>query len=156
MGVDNEWSFPSLVRRLYGASDGSSVSVSVPSLSHSLQPRDCSTPGLPVHHQLPEPTQTHVHWVSDAISYLILCHPLLFLPSIFPNIRIFFKEVSSSHQVAKVSELQFQHQSCQWIFRFDVLQDWLVWSPCHLRDSQESSPTPQFKRINQWQFIIKS
>ena len=49
---------------------------------------DCSTPALPVHHQLPEFTQTHVHWVGDAIC-LILCHPLLFLPSVFPCIRYF-------------------------------------------------------------------
>ena len=48
-----------------------------------------STPGLPVHHQLPESTQTHVHWVSDAIHHLILCHPLFLLPSIFPSIRVF-------------------------------------------------------------------
>ena len=47
-----------------------------------------SWPGLPVHHQRP-PTQTHVHRVSDASSHLILCHPLLFLPSIFPRVRVF-------------------------------------------------------------------
>ena len=47
-----------------------------------------STPGLPVHHQLPESTQTHVHWVGDAI----LCRPLLLLPSIFPRIRVFSNE----------------------------------------------------------------
>ena len=52
---------------------------------------DCSTPGLPVHHKLPEFTQTHVHWVSDAIQS-ILCHPLLFPPSIFPSIRVFSNE----------------------------------------------------------------
>ena len=52
-------------------------------------PMECSTPGLPVHHQLPELTQTHVHWVGDAIQHLILCRPLLLLPSIFPSIRVF-------------------------------------------------------------------
>ena len=46
---------------------------------------DCSTPGLPVHQQLPEFTQTPVHLVGDAISHLILCRPLLLLPPIFPN-----------------------------------------------------------------------
>ena len=51
-------------------------------------PLDCRTPGFPVHHQLLELTQTHVHCVSDAINHLILCHPLL-LPSIFPSIRVF-------------------------------------------------------------------
>ena len=59
-----------------------------------------------------------------------------------------FKWVSSLHQVAKVLEFQLQHQSFQWTFRTDLLQDWLVWSPCSPRDSQEYSPTPQFKSIN--------
>ena len=49
-------------------------------------------PGLPVHHQLPESTQTHVHWVGNVSSYLILCHALLLLPSIFPSIRVFSNE----------------------------------------------------------------
>ena len=53
---------------------------------------NCSTPGLPVHHQLPEFTQTHVHRVSDASSHLILCHPLLLLPPIPPSIRVFSNE----------------------------------------------------------------
>ena len=57
-----------------------------------------------------------------------------------------FQWVSSSHQVAKVFELQFQ--SFQWIFRADFLEDWLVDSPCSPRDSLESSQTPQFKSIN--------
>ena len=52
-----------------------------------------------------------------------------------------FQWVGFSHQVAKVLELQLQHQSFQWIFRVDFLYDWLVWSPCSPRDSQESSPT---------------
>ena len=59
-----------------------------------------------------------------------------------------FKWVSSSHQVAKVLEFQFQHQSFQWVFRTDFLEDGLVESPCSPRDSQESSPTPQFKSVN--------
>ena len=59
-------------------------------VSDSLQPMDCSMPGLPVHHQLPEFTQTHVHWVHDAI-HLILCRSLL-PPSIFPSIRVFSNE----------------------------------------------------------------
>ena len=59
-----------------------------------------------------------------------------------------FKWVSSSHQVAKVLEYQLQHQSLQWIFRTDFLYDGLVWSAFGPKDSQESSPTPQFKSIN--------
>ena len=68
----------------------SSVAQSCPTL---CDPMDCSTPGFPVHHQLPELAQTHVHRVGDAIqpNHLILCHPLL-LPSIFPSIRVFSKE----------------------------------------------------------------
>ena len=50
---------------------------------------DCSTPGFPVHHQLPELAQTLVHRVSDAIKHLIVCHPLLLLPSVCPSIRVF-------------------------------------------------------------------
>ena len=55
-------------------------------------PMDCSTPELPVHHQLPEFTQTHVHWVADAIQRSILCCPLLLPLSIFPSIRVFSNE----------------------------------------------------------------
>ena len=83
---------------------------------------DCSTPGFPVLHSLLEFAQTHVHWVGDAISnHLILCHPLLLLPSVFPSTRVFSKWVSSSHQAAKVVELQLQHQYFQWRFRVDFL-----------------------------------
>ena len=53
---------------------------------------DCSTIGFLVHHQLPELINTHVHRVGDAINHLILCHPLLLLPSIFPSIRIVSNE----------------------------------------------------------------
>ena len=79
--------------------------------------------------------------------HLILSRPLLLLPSIFPSISL-FKWVSSLHQVAKVLEFQLQHQSFPWIFRTDFLYDGLVGSPCSPRDSQELSPTPQFKSIN--------
>ena len=67
----------------------SSVAQSCPTL---CDPMNRSTPGLPVHHQLLEPTQIRVHWVSDATNHLILCHPLLLLPSIFPSIRGFSNE----------------------------------------------------------------
>ena len=68
-----------------------SVTQSCPTLCDSV---DCSMAGFPVHHQLPDPTQTHVHWVGDAIQCLILCHPLLLLPSIFPSIRVFSNELA--------------------------------------------------------------
>ena len=82
-------------------------------------PMDCNTPGLPVHHQLPEFTQTHVHRLDDVIQP---SHPLSSLsPPAFSlsQLQGFFKRVSSSHQVAKV--LEFQHQSFQWIFKIDFL-----------------------------------
>ena len=106
---------------------------------------DCSTPGLPVHHQLPEFTQTHVHWVEDAIQP---SHPLLSLspPTFYlSQHQGLFKWVSISHQVVKELEHQFQCQSFEWICRTDFLQDTLVWSPCCLRDSQESSPNHSSK-----------
>ena len=67
----------------------SSVAQSCPTL---WDPMNHSTPGLPVHHQLPASTQTHVHWVRDAIQPFILCCPLLLLLSIFPSIRVFSNE----------------------------------------------------------------
>ena len=84
-------------------------------------PMDCSTPGLPVHHQLLRFTQTHVHWVGDAIQP---SHPLLSpspLAFSLSQCQGLFQWVSSSHQVAKVLELQLEHQSFQWIFRTDFL-----------------------------------
>ena len=109
-------------------------------------PMNRSTPGLPVHHQLQEFTQTHVHRVSDALQP---SRPLS-SPS-YPAFNLsqhqdLFQWVGSLHQVVKGLELQ--HQSFLWIFRVDFFQDWLVWSPCCPRDSQESSPKPQFKSTN--------
>ena len=99
-------------------------------MSDSLRPMDCSTPGflsfttswsllklMPVESVMPS-------------NHLILCHPLLLPPSIFSSIRVFFQWVSSLHQVAKVLELQLQHQFFQWISRVDLPLDWLVWSCC--------------------------
>ena len=114
---------------------------SVQLLSLTLcDPMDWSMPGLPVHLQLPEITQTHVHWVSDAIQP---SHPLSSPSPPAFNLsqhQGLFQRVSSLHQVAKVLEFQLQLQSFHWIFRTDLLYDWLVGSPCSPRDSQESSP----------------
>ena len=82
-------------------------------------PMDCSTAGFPVHHQLPEPAQTHVHRIGDAINHLIICRPLVLLPSIFPSIRVFSNESVFRYRVAKVLEFQLQHQSFQSTFRTD-------------------------------------
>ena len=123
----------------------SSVAQLCPTL---CDPMDCSMPGLPVHHQLPEFTQTHIHQVSDAIQP---SHPLSSPSPLAPNPsqhQSLFQWVTSLHQVAKVLEFQLQHQSFQWLFRTDFLYHWLVWCPCSPKDSQESSPSPQFKSIN--------
>ena len=95
-------------------------------VSNFLDPMDCSMPGLPIHHQLPDLAQILVHQVGDAIQP---SHPLS-SPS-FPAFNLsqtqgLFQWVSSSHQVAKVLEFQLQNQSFQWIFRTDFLyDDWL-------------------------------
>ena len=95
-----------------------SVTRSCPTLCSLM---DCSVPDFPSLNHLPELAQTYVHWVSDAVQ------PSWPLPS--PSLPAFnlsqhqslFQWVSSSHQVAKVLELQLQHQSFQWIFRIDFL-----------------------------------
>ena len=83
-------------------------------------PMNHSTPGLPVHHQLPEFTQTHAHWVGDAIQP---SHPLSSPSPPAPNPsqhQGLFQWVNSSHEVAKVLEFQLQHQSFQWTPRTDL------------------------------------
>ena len=105
-----------------------------------------SMPGLPVHHQLLEFTQTQVHRVVMSSSHLILCRPLLLLPPIPPSIRVFPNESALCMRWPKY-----------WSFRFsiipskehpDLLRNGMIGSPCSPRDSQESFPTPQFKSIN--------
>ena len=110
---------------------------------------DCSTPGLPVHHQLPESTQTHVHWVSDATqpSY----------PLSSPSPRAF--NLSQHQGLSNESVLCIKCPK-YWSFNFSISpsneysglisfrMDWLDGSPCSPRDSQESSPTAQFKNIS--------
>ena len=84
-------------------------------------PTACSMPGFPVHHQLPELAQTHVHWVGDAIPP---SHPISSPSSSAFNLsqlQGLFQWVSSSHQVTKVLEFQLQHQSFQRIFSSDFL-----------------------------------
>ena len=115
----------------------SSVCQSCPTL---CDPMNCSTPGLPVHHQLWEFTQTHIHRVSDAIQP---SHPLsspsppapqsLPASESFPMSQLFTWGGQSAGVSALASFLPKKSQG---------------WSPCGPRDSQESSPTPQFKSIN--------
>ena len=122
-----------------------SVNQSCPTL---CDPMDCSTSGLPVHHQLPAFTQTHVHWVGDAfqpshpLSSPIFSHLQSFPASGSFQMSQFFTSGGQSIEVsASASVLAMNIQD--WF-----LYDGLVGSPCNSRDSQESSPTPQFKSIN--------
>ena len=82
----------------------SSVAQLCPTL---CDPMNRSTPGLPVHHKLPEFTQTHVHRVGDAIQLLILCHSLLLLPLIFPSIRVFSNESALHMRCSKYWSFSF-------------------------------------------------
>ena len=123
----------------------SSVTQSCPTLCDLI---NCSMPGLPVHHQLMESTQTHVHWVSDAIQ---TSHPLS-SPSppafnlsqhqgLFLWVSFFVSGGQSIGVSASTSVLPMNTQD------WSPLR-WLVGSPCSPWHSQESSPTPQFKSIN--------
>ena len=124
----------------------SSVAQSCPTL---CDPMNRSMPGLPVHHHLPEFTQTHVHRVRDAIQHLILCRPLLLLPPIPPSIRVFSNESTLHMRWPKY-----------WSFSFHIIpskeipglisfrMDWLDLLAVQGTHSQKSSPTPQFKSIN--------
>ena len=127
-GINTRWKLRSVEQnKEQKAGFGVCLSVS-PSVqfSHSVVPDFCnpmngSMPGLPVHHQLLEFTQTHVHWVSDAIQP---SHPLSSPSSPALNLsqhQGLFQWVSSSSQVAKVLEFQLQHQSFQWRPRTDLL-----------------------------------
>ena len=101
---------------------------------------DCSTSGFPIHHQLQEHDQTHQ--LSDAIQPSNLLSSLLLPPSVFPSMR-----VPSNESVIHIRWPKY------WNFSFNIsssnehLTDF-VGSPCSPRESQESSPTPQFKSIN--------
>ena len=96
-----------------------SVQFSDQVMSNLCDPMDCSPPGPPVPHHLPEFAQVHVHWIGDVIQ------PSHLLPSSCPFVfnlsqhQSLFQWVSSSYQVAKVLELQLQHQSFQWVLRVD-------------------------------------
>ena len=95
----------------------SSVAQSCP----TLQPHELQHTRTPVHHQLPELTQTHVHWVGDTTQP---SHPLLSPSPPAFNLsqhQGLFQWVSSVHQVAKVLEFQLQHRSFQWTPRTDLL-----------------------------------
>ena len=84
-------------------------------------PMDCGMESFPVLHHLLELSQTHVHWVGDAIQPLILCHPLLLLPSIYPSIRVFSNELALPIRWPKY-----------WSFRFSISPSYEYWFPLGL------------------------
>ena len=113
-------------------------------LQHARLPYPLSTPGV-YSNSCPSSQWCHSTISSSVVPFSSCLH--------FSQQQGLFQWVSSSHQVAKILEFQLQHQSFQWTPRTDLLQDWLAWSPCSPRDSQESSPTPWFKSIN---FLVLS
>ena len=100
----------------------------LPSHIWLCNPMNCSTPGFPVLHYLPEFALTQVYWVSVAIQPSHPQSPPCPLALSLSHHWSLFQWFHSLDLVAKVLELQFQHQSFQWIFRVDFLYDWLVWS----------------------------
>ena len=123
----------------------SSVTQSCPTL---CDPMNCSTPGLPVNTNSQSSLRlTSIKSVMPS-SHLILCCPLLLLPPIPPSIKVFSNESTLRMRWPKYWSFSFRHHSFQRKPRVDLLQNGLVGPPCSPRDSQESSPTPQFKSIN--------
>ena len=123
----------------------SSVAQLCPTL---CDPMNRSTPGLSVHHQLLEFTQTHVHRVGDASSHLILYRPLLLLPPIPLSIRVFSSESALCMRWPKYWSFSFNISPCKehsGLISFGM--DWLDLLAVQ-GTLQESSPTPQFKSIN--------
>ena len=106
-----------------------------------------STPGLPVHHQLLEFTQTHVHRVGDAIQLSHLCRPLLLLHPIPPSIRVFSNESTLCMRWVKYWSFSFSiSPSNEHPGLISFRMDWL--DLLAVQGTHESSPTPQFKSIN--------
>ena len=115
---------------------------------------DCSMPGFPVLHHLLEAAQTHIQSIELMMpfNHLVLCHPLLLSPSVFPSIRVFFSELALHIRWTKYWSFSFNispsnEYSGLISFRIDWF-DLLGLSLESPRDSQESSPTPQFKGIS--------
>ena len=116
-------------------------------MSDSLQPHGLQNPGFPVLNTSRSLLKLMSIESVMPSNHLILFCPLPLLPAIFLSVRVFANLLSPSPQATKILKPQLQHQSFQWIFRVDFLQDWLVWSPCCPRDSQQfkmciSDPAP--------------
>ena len=131
-----------------GAGQFSSVRFSRSVVSDSFLPH-----GLQ-HARLPCPSSTPRAY-SNSCLLIWWCHPTISSSAV--PFSFSFQSISASVHfpmsqyfvsVAKNLEFQQQHRSCQWMFRTDIVQNWLVESPCSPKDSQEPSPTPYFRRID--------
>ena len=125
----------------------SSVQFNPQSCLTLCDPTDCTMPGFPIHHQLPEFTLTHVHWVADNIQPPYPLSSALLLPLIFPSIRVFsnesvFRTRWPKHWSFSLSISPSNENSGLISFRMDWL-DLLA-----VQGTQESAPTPQLKSIN--------
>ena len=109
---------------------------------------NCSTQGFAVHHQLPEFTHTHVHWPVVPSNHLIICHPLVLLPSIFPSIRAFSNELALCIRWLKYWSFSFNiSHSNEYSGLISFGMDWI--DLLTVQGTLKSLlPTPQFKRIN--------
>ena len=126
------------------------VAQSCPTL---CDPIDCSTPGFPVNHylwSLLKPMSIESVMPSN---HLVLCYHLLFLPSTFPSIRVFSSESVLPIRWPKYWSVSFNISPSNEYSELISFRIELFWSPCNARDSQESSPAPQFKSIN---FLVLS
>ena len=128
----------------------SSVAQSRPTL---CDPMDYSMPGFPVHHQLPELAQTYVRQVVMPSNYLVLCCPLLLLPSIFPSIRIFSNESVLCIRWPKYWSFSFSiRPSCEYSGLTSFTIDWF--NLLAVQGTQESSLAPQFESISSSAFSL--
>ena len=132
------------LREVKGSVQFRSATQSCPIL---CDPMDCSTSGFPVHHQLLELTQIHVFELVMPCNHLILRHPLLLLLSVLPSIKVFSIESVLCIRWPKYWNFRFNiSPSNEYSGLISFRIDWL--DLLAVQGTQESSPTPQFKRIN--------
>ena len=144
MGSQNSWIQLSSSTYTRISVQFNSVAQSCPTLCN---PMDCSTPGFPGHHQLLELVQTYVHRVSDAIQHLILCCPLLLMPSLFPSIRVFSNESTLHIRWPKYWSFSFSiSPSNEYSGQISFTIDWF--DLLAVQGTLKSLPAPQFESIN--------
>ena len=121
-----------------------SVAKSYPTLG---DPTACSMPGFPVLHCLPEFAQTHVHLVVMPSNHLILCCPLLLMPSVFPSIRVFSNKLALRIMWPKYCNFSFSiSPSNEYLELISFRIDWF--DPFKSKGLSESSLTPRFEILS--------